>query len=479
MAKTFKGRVVVPGTVTAKALVSHGGFNTLASYQSALMFGDKDVKCGDQNNPDIYKKPMIGVALCLPQTIGSTTGGMVFYTAGALGKLPACMCFSKPIRRRHPLRRVDGDAYARCRFSRRRVPRICQDRHERHARRGWDGDGRMKCAIYGAGSLGTVLGAYMTKGGVPVELVNRNRAHVDALREKGAHITGTVDFSTPVTAITPEEITAPYDVIFLMTKQLHNKEVVTFLKPLLAPDGVIVTFQNGIPEPGIAEIVGESHTIGCVVEWGATMDAPGECVLTSDPDSLSFHMGGMQGVSDAKLAEVRSLLEKMCPVAMEDNLLGARWSKLLINATFSGLGTVVGGVFGDVSEKKDARRVAVRCMKECIDVGHAAGATFAPVQGKDLTKLFYYKNGFKRAIAELLVPIAMKKHRAIEPSMLQDLKKGKPCEIDAINGVVCEWGRKCGVPTPINDRIVEIVKKEQTGELPLEEKNIRFFDDLL
>ena len=264
-----------------------------------------------------------------------------------------------------------------------------------------------------------------------------------------------------------------------MTKQLHNKEVVTFLKPLLAPDGVIVTFQNGIPEPGIAEIVGESHTIGCVVEWGATMDAPGECVLTSDPDSLSFHMGGMQGVSDAKLAEVRSLLEKMCPVAMEDNLLGARWSKLLINATFSGLGTVVGGVFGDVSEKKDARRVAVRCMKECIDVGHAAGATFAPVQGKDLTKLFYYKNGFKRAIAEFLVPIAMKKHRAIEPSMLQDLKKGKPCEIDAINGVVCEWGRKCGVPTPINDRIVEIVKKEQAGELPLEEKNIRFFDDLL
>ena len=97
MAKTFKGRVVVPGTVTAKALVSRGGFNTLASYQSALMFGDKDVKCGDQNNPDIYKKPMIGVALCLPQTIGSTTGGMVLYTACSVGKQPACMLFSMPI----------------------------------------------------------------------------------------------------------------------------------------------------------------------------------------------------------------------------------------------------------------------------------------------------------------------------------------------------------------------------------------------
>ena len=97
MTKTFQGRVVTPGTVKAPALVSHGGFNTLASYQMALMFGDKQVKCGDQNNPDLYHKPMIGKALCLPETIGSTTGGMVLYCACALGKQPACMLFSKPI----------------------------------------------------------------------------------------------------------------------------------------------------------------------------------------------------------------------------------------------------------------------------------------------------------------------------------------------------------------------------------------------
>ena len=122
---------------------------------------------------------------------------------------------------------------------------------------------------------------------------------MDALREGGAHHRHGGLFHAG-DGHHPGGDDRAYDVIFLMTKQLHNKEVVTFLKPLLAPDGVIVTFQNGIPEPGIAEIVGESHTIGCVVEWGATMDAPGECVLTSDPDSLSFHMGGMQGVSDAK-----------------------------------------------------------------------------------------------------------------------------------------------------------------------------------
>ncbi len=95
--KQFKGRVIVPGTCTAQALVSHGGFNTLASYQMAMMFGDKKVKCGDQNNPDLYKQSMLGKALCLPQTIGSTTGGMVLYTVCSRHLQPACMLFSMPI----------------------------------------------------------------------------------------------------------------------------------------------------------------------------------------------------------------------------------------------------------------------------------------------------------------------------------------------------------------------------------------------
>lgn len=334
-------------------------------------------------------------------------------------------------------------------------------------------------AIYGAGSLGTVLGAYITKNGGEIDLINRNLAHVEAINKNGARITGTVEMTVHVKAITPDQMSGKYDVILLMTKQLANKEVVTFLKDYLAPKGVIVTLQNGLPEPGIVEIVGSDHTMGCTVEWGATLSAPGVCTLTSEPDSLSFHMGKMDGITEGQFNMVKELLELMCPVHEETNLLGARWSKLLINATFSGLGTVLSGTFGSVSENKVARKVAIRCMKECIDVGHAAGAEFAPVQGKDITKLFYYKGSFKRAIGTILIPIAMKKHRNIEPSMLQDLKKGKACEVDAINGVVCEWGRKCKVKTPINDRIVEIIKKAESGEIEPSSDNIKLFDDLL
>lgn len=95
--KKFQGRVVAPGKSTAQALVSHGGLNTLASFQKALQFGDKTATCGDQNNTDLYGKQMAGKALCLPRTIGSTTGGLVLYCACAMHRQPACMLFSEPI----------------------------------------------------------------------------------------------------------------------------------------------------------------------------------------------------------------------------------------------------------------------------------------------------------------------------------------------------------------------------------------------
>ena len=95
--KTFKGRVVAEGQINAPALVSHEGVNTLASFQNALQFGDKTAKCGDQNNKDLFNKRMAGKALCLPRTIGSTTGGLVLYCACSMNRQPACMLFSEPI----------------------------------------------------------------------------------------------------------------------------------------------------------------------------------------------------------------------------------------------------------------------------------------------------------------------------------------------------------------------------------------------
>lgn len=95
--KQFQGRVVVKGNAKAEAVVTHNGFNTLASLQKALQFGDKKATCHDQNNPDLNGKELAGKALCLPQTIGSTTGGLVLFSAAAMHRQPACMLFANHI----------------------------------------------------------------------------------------------------------------------------------------------------------------------------------------------------------------------------------------------------------------------------------------------------------------------------------------------------------------------------------------------
>lgn len=333
----------------------------------------------------------------------------------------------------------------------------------------------MRVAIYGAGSLGTILGAYISKAGLKIELINRNKAHVEALKAKGATIVGTVQFCQPVVAYTPDEMSGQYDIIFLMTKQQHNHEVVNMLKEYLTTDGVLVTFQNGLPEVQIASILGEERVLGCTVAWGATLQSPGVCELTSAPDALSFSLGAISNQRNKHFDKVKELLEKMGTVDVEDNFIGTRWSKLLINAAFSGMSAVLGCTFGEAAQPRASRRIVQALIKECIDVCHAGNIRIEPVQGKDIVKLLNYTNPLKRAFSFFIIPIAIRKHAKLKASMLQDLEKGKLTEVDAINGAVSEYGRRVGCPTPMNDRVVEIIHKIERGELTPSFENLKLF----
>ena len=333
----------------------------------------------------------------------------------------------------------------------------------------------MRVAIYGAGSLGTILGAFISKAGEPIELINRNKAHIAALKEKVAQVVATMTFTQPVVAYTPDEMSGTYDILFLMTKQQHNAEVVQMLKGFLAPDGVLVTFQNGLPEVQIAEVMGEERVLGCTVAWGATMQSPGVCELTSEPDALSFSLGAISKQRSKHFAKVKELLERMGTVDVEENFLGTRWSKLLINAAYSGMSAVLGCTFGEAAGPKESRRIVQALIKECIDVCQVAGIRIEPLEGKDIVKLVNYTNALKRAFSFFIIPIAIRKHAKLKASMLQDLEKGKLTEVDAINGAVSEYGRKVGFPTPVNDKVVEIIHRIERGELKPSFDNLMYF----
>ena len=320
--------------------------------------------------------------------------------------------------------------------------------------------------------MGTILGAYITKNGGRIDLVNHNFAHVRALNENGAHVVGSVDFVQPVKAITPYEMAGTYNIIILFTKQMENEQIVRFLIPYLTPDGVIVTLQNGIPELLISHIVGP-------VAWGATMLEPGVSELTSSPDSLTFQLGSLSPFPNRHLNDVKELLQLMGPVVVEDNFIGTRWTKLLINASFSGLSTALGATFGETINPKDSRRVTLALIKECIDVARAGNIRFEPVQGKDVVTLLDFKNPLKKSIAFAILPLTMRKHMRLKASMLQDIEKGKRCEVDAINGVVCSSGREVGVPTPLNDMVVDVIHRIEKGELKPCRDNLKFFLPLL
>lgn len=343
-----------------------------------------------------------------------------------------------------------------------------------------------RIAVYGAGAMGTVLGALLTKGGLKnVWLITRNESHVSGLKKEGATIVCEAEektITTPVKAITPQEMTGKYDVVFLMTKQRNNAEILQFLTPFLHEESVVCTTQNGLPEQSVAHEVGTKRTYGAATSFGATFLGEGKTALTSKTDGMSMEIGGYLNENEKTplLAEILSYAGKAVGntdfVKESQNLLGARWSKLAINAAFSGLSVVTGMTFGEIAKKGKSRKVALAVLRECIDVAKALNVTLAPMQGHDMEKLLGGKTWFKRMFAYMVLPFAMKKHKKLLSGMLKDVENGRKCEIDFIDGIVCAEGKKVNVPTPYTEKIVEIVHGIENGLYEISYENIDFFD---
>lgn len=333
----------------------------------------------------------------------------------------------------------------------------------------------MRIAVMGAGSLGTIAGAFITKNGVAVDLIDANKEHVQVLKEKGATITGKIDLNVPVTAITPEEMTGIYDIVLYYVKQTFNDVALRQLLPHLGPASVVCTMQNGVPEEAVAEIVGAERTMGATVGWGATYIGPGVSMLTSDTAKMTYDLGELDGSIRERTRQVAEILNLSAPTEIVTNLLSIRWTKLLTNSTMSGMSTVIGGTFGDVLRNEKALLCAVHVGNETIEAAKAKGIILGMMQGFDLSK-FGFATKQERGEVMAKYKALFTPHSLLKASMLQDLEKGRKTEIDAIDGVVSETGRKTGIPTPVADKIVEIVKGCEKGSLKTGYHNLDLFE---
>ena len=338
----------------------------------------------------------------------------------------------------------------------------------------------MRTAILGAGALGIIIGALMTKNGKQVDLIDSYQENVDALNADGARVTGNLELHWPVTALTPQERRGAYDLILLLTKQTANEMALPRLLPHLHPDSIVCTLQNGIPEDGVAAIIGRERTIGGAVGFGATWLRPGVSELTSTLEAVekfAFEIGELDGVVRPRLETVKEILSAAGGTTILTNLMGIRWTKLLMNATFSGMSAALGCSFRDLLADEKAMTCIAYIADETIKVCHGKGYRMVEMQGADME---FLELGSKADIAG-----KMDFYRKVwgrhnnKASMLQDLEKGNNTEIDHINGVVCRSGRECDIATPFNDKVVEIVKQAEARRTVTDFGNLARFDEII
>ncbi|MEH7568873.1 ketopantoate reductase family protein [Priestia megaterium] len=337
----------------------------------------------------------------------------------------------------------------------------------------------MRIAIMGSGSLGTIIGALITAGGQKVDLIDINKEHVSALNHSGAKITGFMDLCVPVKAMLPHEITGQYDLVFLLTKQVYNQASLEQLLPHLHSTSIVCTLQNGIPEDFVASYIGHERTIGGVVGFGATWLGPGVSKLATETRILkkyAFDIGELDGSITPQINEVKRILDLVGHCDISSNIMGIKWAKLLMNATFSGMSAALGCCFGEVLSSESAM-VSLACIAdETIKVAHAHGIRLERIQGKDMEVLeLQDENDISNKMdfyQEVWGP-----HSNTKASMLQDLEKKRKTEIDFINGFICRKGREAGIKTPYNDLVVKLVKEaEKKGSSPRFTDNIKYFN---
>ncbi len=329
--------------------------------------------------------------------------------------------------------------------------------------------------VIGAGAIGGITAAFIKQAGYDVTLICKYGELASCIREKGLHVFGArgEHWVTMPTVTEIKEANADYDLFLLATKTTDMMPALKALLPLIHENARVVSLQNGICEEAIAEIVGKDRTIGCVVEWGATMHSPGELEMTS---TGAFTIGTIDGSKDPTLDIIKKVLSTVVPVNISQNLMGSLYAKLIVNSCITSLGAVCGLYMGQMLADRKIRNIFIDIMCEAMAVADAMDLHVETIGGRLNYYQFMAGNGmlaqFRR---HLLIRLLGLKYRRLKSSSLQSLERGKPTEIDYLNGYISAKGKQYGIPTPVNDKIIRMIKEIEAGDRKISPVNFKNF----
>jgi 2-dehydropantoate 2-reductase len=322
----------------------------------------------------------------------------------------------------------------------------------------------MKILIIGTGAIGGVCAAILAKNNFDTTVVCKYPDLAVKIKEQGLKISGikgAMQIKMPAVA-SINELTDKYDIVLHATKATDMLPAAKELLPFLHENSKVLSMQNGICEDALAEIVGRERTVGCVVGWGATMHAPAELEMTSGGE---FVIGTLKGSSKEHLTEIQKMLSLIVPVEISEDIIASLYSKLIINSCITSLGAVCGLYLGEMLSRKKIRNLFIEIMREAMLIADAMKMKIPPYANKIDYYRFLKKPGFfGNFYRHLLIRIIGFKYRRLKSSMLQSLERGNKTEIDFLNGYIVQKGQELGVQTPVNSKIVAMIKEIERGK---------------
>lgn len=291
-----------------------------------------------------------------------------------------------------------------------------------------------------------------------VVVLDANREHVARLRDPGLQLDRLGELSqVRLDARTDiDEIDEHFDFALITLKATALEVALPAIKAHELVE-TYVALGNGLVHDRIAAIVGNERLIVGTVEMGATNLGPGRLRQTTDNP---FVIGELDGTTKARTRELAKILQPVAGVHLTDNIAGQLWSKLLVNTTLSGLGVVGGCTYGEVASNPDGREAIFSLWSEGHGIGLAQDLALEPVLGIEAAALASPSLAVREKALETVVGTA----GATKASMLQDVERGLPTEVDVINGAVVSRASELGANAPCNAAVVALVHSYERGE---------------